>query len=252
VEVLIRACRDRRLSPDGLLFEHAQALEPMLCTRVKILPRRPGETPRTAHVHVSASAVVIAKPDGCSPQVPNTISLNLVVAEEKEGPLLWRLLTTLPVATAEEALAIIDAYRLRWRIEEVFRVLKSDGLKLEETQVESAHRLFNLAALALTAAVRIIQLADARDGSTRPASDVIAKSAVAAAIAIGKSLEGKTLRQQNPHPSTSLSHIAWIAARLGGWNCYGKPPGPKTMAQGWRSLTLMLKAFAIAKAEAHV
>jgi transcription initiation factor TFIID subunit TAF12 len=53
-------------------------------------------------------------------------------------PLLWRLLTTLPVETAEDARQIIRLYRLRWRIEEVFRVLKRNGLALEETQVESA------------------------------------------------------------------------------------------------------------------
>jgi len=250
MDLLIRAGQNRRLAPDGLLFEHP--LEPVVCTTVALVPRKPGERPRTAHLQVAAGAVAIAKPQGLSRQAPETIGLNLVVAEEKDGPLVWRLLTTLPIATAEEGLAIIAAYRQRWRIEEVFRALKADGLKLEDTQVESAHRLFNLAAIALTAAVRLIQLTDARDSSKRPASDVIATPAIAAAIAIGKSLEGKTLRQKNPHPPTSLSHIAWITARLGGWNCYGKPPGPKTMAQGWKSLTLMLKAFAIAKAKAHV
>ena len=67
---------------------------------------------------------------------------------------MWRLLTTLPVETAKDALEIIRLYRLRWRIEEVFRVLKRDGLALEETQVESARRLFNLAALAVVAAAQ--------------------------------------------------------------------------------------------------
>jgi hypothetical protein len=201
---------------------------------------------------VAAGEVAIAKPQGSSRRHgPQTVHLNLVVAEEKDGPLLWRLLTTLPIATAEEVLSIIDAYRRRWRIEEVFRALKADGLKLADTQLETAHRLFNLAAIALTAAVRIIQLSDARNGSKRPARDVIASGDIAAAIAIGTTLEGKTLRQKNPHPPNSLSHIAWITARLGGWNCYGKPPGPKTMAHGWRNLTLMLKAFAIAKIDAH-
>jgi IS4 transposase len=77
-------------------------------------------------------------------------------------------LTTLPVETAEDAREIIRLYRLRWRIEEVFRVLKRDGLALEETQVESARRLFNLAALAVVATSRILQLTDARDAGARP------------------------------------------------------------------------------------
>jgi hypothetical protein len=32
--------------------------------------------------------------------------------------------------------------------------------------------------------------------------------------------------------SHSLAWLAWIATRLGGWNCYYKPPGPKTMRAG--------------------
>jgi hypothetical protein len=43
-----------------------------------------------------------------------------------------------------------SAYWLRWRIEQVFRSMKSDGLRLEETQVQEASRLFKLAAIALT------------------------------------------------------------------------------------------------------
>jgi hypothetical protein len=177
--------------------------------------------------------------------------INVVVAREVGAPagtkpLMWRLLTTLPVETAEDARQIIRLYRLRWRIEEVFRVLKRDGLALEETQVESARRLFNLAALAVVAAARILQLTDARDASARPATDVIDQGAIEATAAIGATLEGQTPRQKNPHPRGSLAWLAWITARLGGWNGYYKPPGPKTMANGWRRLAAMLDGYAIA------
>ena len=59
-------------------------------------------------------------------------------------------------------------YRLRWRIEQLFHMLKSDELKLEDTQLEAKHRLFKLSALALEASSRIIQLTDARDGGPNP------------------------------------------------------------------------------------
>jgi hypothetical protein len=101
--------------------------------------------------------------------------------------------------------------------------------------------LFKLAAIALTPAVRTIQLVDARDGSERPASDVADEDLIRAAD-IGPKLERNTARQKNPHPARSLAWLSWIAARLGGWNCYYKPPGPKTMrAVGtdsvpWRSV----------------
>ncbi len=30
----------------------------------------------------------------------------------------------------------------------------------------------------------------------------------------------------------SLARAGWVIARLGGWNCCGKPPGPITMRRG--------------------
>jgi hypothetical protein len=143
---------------------------------------------------------------------------------------------------------IVRLYRLRWRIEQVFRSMKSDGLRLEETQVQEASRLFKLAAIALTAAVRTIQLVDVRDGSERPASDVADEDLIRAAEAIGPKLERNTTRQKNPHPTRSLAWLSWIAARLGGWNCYYKPPGPKTMRAGWNRLGAMAVGYAIAMA----
>ncbi|EQD41841.1 insertion sequence transposase protein, partial [mine drainage metagenome] len=159
---------------------------------------------------------------------------------------LWRLLTTLDVTDATAAIEIIRLYRLRWRIEEIFRSLKSDGMRLEETQMHDARRLFKLALVGLAAATRTIQLVDARDGSPRPATDVIDAGLMPAAEAIAPTLEGKTARQQNPHPPRSLAWLSWIIARLGGWNCYYKPPGPKTMRAGWAQFAAMATGFTLA------
>ena len=126
--------------------------------------------------------------------------------------------------------------------------MKSDGLRLEETQVLDKPRLFNLTAIAVTAAARTIQLVDARDGGPRPASDVADQDLITAAEAIGPTLEGKTARQKNPHPPRSLAWLSWIVARLGGWNCYYKLPGPKTMRAGWNKLEAMAIGYAIGKA----
>jgi hypothetical protein len=51
-------------------------------------------------------------------------------------------------------------------------------------------------------------------------------------VALGPTLEGKSERQQNPHPARGLVWAAWIIARLGGWNCYYKLPGPITFRRG--------------------
>lgn len=261
VDLITRARGDRKLAGGGLLFETADSFPTAFEIDVAAAPsqqRAPGDRGRAARVAVSFGKATIAKPKtGPTCPDPETCEINVVVAREVGAPagtkpLMWRLLTTLPLETAEDAREIIRLYRLRWRIEEVFRVLKRDGLALEETQVESARRLFNLAALAIVAAARILQLTDARDASARPATDVIDEGAVEAAAAISVTLEGRTLRQKNPHPPGSLSWLAWITARLGGWNAYYKPPGPKTMADGWRRLAAMLDGYAIAHGKSLV
>jgi hypothetical protein len=177
--------------------------------------------------------------------VQDTTEIN---APANEDPLHWRLLTSIAVGDADAAREIVRLYRLRWRIEEVFRALKSDGMRLEETQVHEAARLFKLAVVGLAAACRTIQLVDARDGSPRPATDVIDPALLPAADAIGPTLKGKTARQKSHHPPHSLAWLAWIVARLGGWNCYYKPPGPKTMRAGWAQFETMAISFTIAAA----
>ena len=89
-------------------------------------------------------------------------------------------------------------------------------------------------------------MVDARDGGPRPATDVIDPALLPAAEAIGPTLEGKTERQKNPHPVNSLAWLSWIIARLGGWNCYYKPPGPKTMRAGWAQFETMAVGFVVA------
>ena len=75
---------------------------------------------------------------------------------------------------------------------------------------------------------------------------------IEATAAIGATLEGRTAKQKNPHSPGSLSWLAWITARLGGWHGYYKPPGPKTMADGWRRLTAMLDGYVIAHGKSLV
>jgi len=75
---------------------------------------------------------------------------------------------------------------------------------------------------------------------------------IAAAEAIGPTLEGNTARQKNRHEPGSLAWLSWIIARLGGWNCYYKPAGPKTMRAGWNELAAMATGYAVAMAQQDV
>jgi len=250
--LIVRCCQNRLLKDGSRLFDASQAWPVLGRQKVKVAPRGPGKVGRVAEVELRAGIVELCHPrHGRREGTPTRLIVTVVEALEVAPPhgttaLHWRLMTTLPGTDGAAAADVVRLYRLRWRIEQSFRMLKSDGLKIEEAQTFDPHRLFNLAALAMGAAVRIIQLVDARDGSNRLAGDVASDAEIAAATALSPTLEGKTERQRNPHPKDSLAWLSWIVARLGGWNCYYKPPGPKTLRQGWDRFAAIAEGFALA------
>jgi Transposase DDE domain len=263
VELIVRAAQNRRLADNEYLFDAPFDWREFGTMEICVPPSRPGEAARSACVSVKAGRVSIAKPRlAANRDDPAMVALTYVEVRETTTPpkgqkrVVWRLLTSLPVVGEPDEFAaaheIVRLYRLRWRIEQVFRAMKSDGLKLEETQVKDAWRLFNLTAVAVIGAARTIQLVDARDGSPRPASDVADEEVIAAAEVIGPTLEGNTARQKNPHSPRSLAWLSWIVARLGGWNCYYKPPGPKTMRTGWNQLAAIAIGYAAANARQNL
>jgi hypothetical protein len=239
--LLTRACRDRALVGGGRLFT-VTARWPTQQRFELELRAQPGRSARTAEVELRFGQVTVKRPGHCSdPAAPAQLTLHLVEVKESDRrvaePVHWRLLTTHVVTTVAQALAIVAWYRQRWHIEQLFRTCKSQGLDVESSQVEGAEALCKLAAIATVAASKILQLVLARDGTVdRPATDVVAQQQLPALEALQKSLEGKTLKQNNPHPKHSIAWLSWIIARLGGWTGYAseRPPGPITMRRGWQ------------------
>jgi hypothetical protein len=70
------------------------------------------------------------------------------------------------VTTLAQARQIVAWYRMRWIIEQLFRSMKSDCLRIEDAQMEDANGFTKLAIVGLIAAIRSMQLVMARDGST--------------------------------------------------------------------------------------
>jgi hypothetical protein len=243
VHLLIRSGQDRGLLGGGLLFAAADAFA-IAGQRTIDVPARPGgRAARKAKLGISFGAVSIAKPQQRVPKEwPESAEMRLVVAREidpppGEKPIVWRLLTTHAVQTLADAERIIGFYRRRWIIEQVFRTLKAQGFDIEESQVLDAGTMVKLATATLIAAVRVMQLVMARDGSTgQRMSDALDQADEALVEALVSKLEGATAKQKNPHPKGSLARFAWVVGRLGGWDGYVghgyKPAGPKTMAYG--------------------
>ncbi len=121
-----------------------------------------------------------------------------------QQPIHWRLLTTHTVVCIEQALQVIEWYKWRWRIEQLFATLKSVGLDLEATQLESIKSIQKLCVLALSVAVRILQLIVGRDQPELPATYAFNDEQQQCLSQIAPTVSGQTLAQQNPDPPHSL------------------------------------------------
>lgn len=236
--MLTRVMSDRRLATGGTLFAAAGDMAVAGRRTIELRPHEPGKARRTAVVEMRYGAVTIGRPACEDRSLPATIRLRLVEVREVDPPagvepLHWRLLTTHTIANAAGAWEIVGWYQLRWVIEQMHRVVKSQGLQLEESQLATAERLEKLAATAIKAACIDIQLTQERDGKHKlPGSTVFTELELDTIEALVPTLEGSTERQKNPHPVRSLARATWVIARLGGWNCYYKPAGPITVRRG--------------------
>jgi Transposase DDE domain len=238
-DLLSRASNDRRLADGGMLFAAADRFALADTRTIKVASHAPGQPRRWAEMALRFGEVEIARPrDPHHHPFAPTVRLRVIDVREiapprGSEPLHWRLLTTHTITDAAQAWQAVGWYQARWIIEQLFRVMKSQGLDLENSQMTSAERLVKLAATAVKAACIDMQLVQERDGKHgSDATAVFTGSEIDTLGALNPTLAGSTPRQRNPHPPSSLAWAAWIIARLGGWNCYYKPPGPITMRRG--------------------
>lgn len=97
-----------------------------------------GRKSRTARMTLRFARITIHKGEKCLDDVPESLICYCVLAVEDpstvpagEAPIEWRLLTSHVVDTAEQAMACVEWYKCRWFIEELFRVCKSKGFRVE-------------------------------------------------------------------------------------------------------------------------
>jgi len=241
--ILTRVWHDRCLENGGKIFSHLGKQNEAGQMLVQVTQdKRNKREKREAILSIKHSEVVIKRPKPCTDKAAaKTIKLTIVEAKEINCPtnqkaIHWILLTTHKVTHFEEAKQIILWYRTRWNVEQIFRTMKKQGLDVESSQIESAESLMKLAVIALCAAIQILQLVLARDGTTNQKTvDVFSEEEQNVLGMFLIKLEGKTEKQKNPYPKENLSWASWIIARLGGWNGYkNERPGPGTMAWGLR------------------
>jgi hypothetical protein len=239
VHLLTRLMHDHALT-DGGTLRQAAGLVRVSDRRTIDLRERASRKPRKAKLALRFGTAALKRPNMAAKDLPPGVRVAFVEVIEENPPagadaVHWLLLTTHKVETSADAWKIVGWYQQRWIIEQFFRVLKSQGLQIEDSQLQSGERLEKLVAIAAKAAAVIIQLVQAREGRDhQPAGLAFSLNEIATLAAINKTLEGKTTLQRNPHPQASLAWAAWIIAKLGGWDGYksSKPPGPITFFNG--------------------
>lgn len=159
VDLLVRAAQDRKADhPEGYLWA-AMRTAPVAATVTIQLKTRGAQPAREAVLTVRWRAVTLRPPNSrATERLPN-VSVWAVWAIERTPPpgaepVEWLLLTTVPIATTEDALERLDWYALRWGIEVWHKVLKS-GCQIERVQLETAERLIRCLTLYSVIAWRI-------------------------------------------------------------------------------------------------
>ena len=236
VDYVIRCRFDRPLQNGATLFSDVDSWSEDSCYQIKV-PATDKRSAHSANMIIKYGKVSLKKSRGKSTNIHAEHHSAYVVEVKEmlesvvngEQPIHWVLLTTHYVGESQMALQITRWYKQRWTIEQVFRTLKSKGLKIESSQLAEYGKLQKMTILALIAAVKVMQLIKARDGETAQSISVaFTEQEQRCLILLNNQLEGKTEKLKNPYLQDSLAFAAWVIARLAGWSGYKsqRPAGP--------------------------
>lgn len=251
--LLTRLMNDHAVVGGGTV-RRATGLVAIADRRTLDVRERANRKARKVKLALRFGTVVLKRPKNTlEKNLPESVPVSFVEVIEENPPngvdaVHWLLLTTHKIETVAEAWKIVGWYKLRWIIEQFFRVLKSEGLKIEDSELQTAQRLEKLVAIAAKAAAIVIQLVQARQGRDhQPAGLAFSRTEIDTLAALNRTLQGKTQLQKNPHPEQSLSWAAWIIAKLGGWDGYksSRPPGPITFSDGLTQFRAMAAGWAL-------
>src|SRR5215218_10165420 len=156
--LITRVMHDRVLADGSSLYVTGEGLAPAATTTIELPARGPQRPARRVQLILRYGPVQLRRPlQTMERGLPAQVRLNLIEVIEPHPPkgtepVYWRLLTTHHIADPFAAWRVVNWYKERWTIEQLFRVLKTQGLKLEDSQLATADRLLKLTAIAAKAA----------------------------------------------------------------------------------------------------
>ena len=154
----------------------------------------------------------------------------------------WVLLTSLPVASFDDAWRILGYYEKRWLIEEYHKALKT-GCRVERRQLQSKEGLERITALLSVVAVRLLQLKSAaRTNPACPARHLVPLPWIKMLLAVRK--------RSKLTVAMTIREFYREVAKLGGF--LGRKsdgePGWITIWRGWQKLYMFIHGAELAQA----
>lgn len=235
--------------------------------RLKVRPlKRRNESRRKQQKRTGREALIQLRYRQVTLLAPKTAQskskLNLWVVEalespetvpQSEEPIHWRLVTTHPVQSSEEAMQVIRWYEMRWMIEQLFRLIKRKGFNVERCELQYLDAILKMTVLSFKAAFNVLRLMLARDKPhSQPISHMFTQGQRICLAVLNEKYQGNTTKQRNPYPPGQLSWAAWVIARMGGWKGLKSQglPGPITMKRGLDQFYTYFDAWKLFSAQA--
>lgn len=255
--LIVRSRDNRRLADNSKL--HEKLAEQAVGGQYKIdivQDIRQGVEKREATVEVRYCEVEILKPVKLKKEgIKASVKLYAVEVREVNAPagvvpVLWRILTTHKITSYEEAISIVNKYRLRWYIEQLFRLLKKKGFKVESSQLETGWAIRKLTIMLMSSALRVMQLLLAyKKPDSQPIEEGFSEKEIVCMGAINKKLQGSTEKSTNTNNPKQMAWATWVIARLGGWKNYNskRPPGPIILKKGLDKFNAMFEGWELAQ-----
>jgi hypothetical protein len=254
--LLVRAKHNRRTSTGQKLFDIVRASEPrarlqLHVDRQSARPKkskqkaRPGRAERIADMTLRYQPVELPAPDHLGNRDP--IPLWIVHLVEEQPPagakrIEWFLLTTMEVTSTQQAERMLDRYRLRWRIEDWHRVLKT-GCGIEELRNETAERIKRALAIYMVIAWRVMLMTLlGREVPDLPPEVLFTDIEL-------EVLTAYAATRRDLKPPERLGDAVHLVARLGGYlgRKRDPPPGHQVIWIGYSELRGMSRGYLLCR-----
>jgi hypothetical protein len=254
IDLVVRCRSNRLVNEKEKLFDvlSSQPVEGIYNLNIGGDSRR-NQLKRTATIEVRYCSLQINRPSHSKSPV-SQVKLQAIEAREVgyEGKdqVHWRLLCTGLVSGFEEALQVIEQYESRWFIEQVHRLLKNKGFKIEESELENGHSIRKLSLFLLINVLRVMQMMLAYDDEEgQLVSEVYEEDEIKCLEKLCEKYQTDT--NKNPYKKQSLAWASWVIARLGGWKNAKKerPPGPITFKNGLDRFNGIFEGWKLANLE---